>query len=136
MTDTQAITKIDPAVVNEKFKDGALAGEAETMISVATNRGINPHFFCALIALESNYGRSSLSKKNNNFGGIKGGKKYRAFSTKEECLTYMADLLADKYHAKGLVSISKIHSRYAPVWDGNKGWDKKIQRIKIGRAHV
>lgn len=102
------------------------------MVQIAEANSISPHFFCALIALESGYGKSKLARSKNNLGGIKGSKNaYRSFESVDECLVYMGKLLREKYHEKGLIDINKIQKRYAPSWDasGNRYWVKNIQSL-------
>ena len=132
LKDTSVISKIDVNVVNEKFKGGVLEGKGELMVQIAEANSISPHFFCALIALESGYGKSKLARSKNNLGGIKGSKNaYRSFESVDECLIYMGKLLREKYHEKGLIDINKIQKRYAPSWDaaGNRYWVKNIQSL-------
>ena len=132
LKDTSVISKIDVNVVNEKFKGGVLEGKGKLMVQIAEANSISPHFFCALIALESGYGKSKLAKSKNNLGGIKGSKNaYRSFESVDECLVYMGKLLREKYHEKGLIDINKIQKRYAPSWDaaGNRYWVKNIQSL-------
>lgn len=130
LNDTSKITNIDIDVINEKFKNGALKGQGELLVKVAKEHNISPHFFVALIALESSYGKSKLAKTKNNFGGIKSSKNsYRSFNSAEEGLRYIADLIQRKYHGQGRISIASIQKRYAPTWDGNAGWTRKIQTI-------
>lgn len=130
LNNTSTITKIDIDVINEKFKNGALKDQGELLVNIAKEYNISPHFFIALIALESSYGKSKLAKAKNNFGGIKNSKNtYRAFSSKEEGLKYIAELIHRKYHGQGRVLITSIQKKYAPAWDGNLGWTKKVQSI-------
>lgn len=104
--------------------------QGELLVKIALDHDISPHFFVALIALESGYGTSRLARVKNNFGGIKNSKNtYRGFTTQEEGLNYIADLIKRKYHSNGLISVSSIQKRYAPEWDGNKGWTKKINKL-------
>lgn len=130
LNDTSKITKIDIEVINKKFKNGVLKGKGELMVKVAKEHNISPHFFVALIALESSYGKSNLAMTKNNFGGIKASRNsYRCFGSTEEGLQYIAELIQRKYHGEGRVSIVSIQKRYAPTWDGNSGWTRKIQSI-------
>lgn len=132
LKDTSKISRIDIDVVNQKFKGGVLHGQGELIVNIAKEYSISPHFFCALIALESNYGKSKLAHKKNNLGGIKKSRNsYKTFDSTKDCLVYMAVLIKENYHAKGRITIDSIGKKYAPSWDAstNTRWAKNIRSI-------
>ena len=82
----------------------------------------------AICAHESGWGRSKLARERNNLAGLGAysGSVYTSalrFDSREECVTFLADLLRDKYLTPGgkyyngdnLLAVGK---RYAedPAW--------------------
>lgn len=87
---------------------------------------INALFVLAIVRLESGNGTSYLARDKNNLGGIKSGEDgYRAFSSKEECVAYMFDLLDRLYISKGRDTIEKI----GHVYCATSGWISQVTSI-------
>lgn len=70
---------------------------AETLIKIESEYDINALFLLAIIRIESGNGKSDLAIHNNNLGSIISATSYTSFTSKSECVWYMAELLANKY---------------------------------------
>lgn len=88
--------------------------------------GINALFVASIVVHESGWGTSRLAREENNLGGIVGRNGYRSFNSKEECISYMFDLLNRLYIGKGRDTVEKISKIYC-VPPGH--WEESINRI-------
>lgn len=70
---------------------------AETLIEIENKYDINALFLLAIIRIESGNGKSDLAIHNNNLGSIISATSFTSFTSKSECVWYMAELLVDKY---------------------------------------
>lgn len=98
--------------------DGKLKGQGKTFLKAQEKYGVNAIFLIAIAQLESATGKSDLARKNNNFGGMRSGKRWLKFKTPEEGIDKLAENLKRRYIDDGLVTIDKIHKRYAE----DKNW--------------
>lgn len=99
---------------------GAMANQESLFYDKAIELGLDPVFVVALAAHETGNGSSYLAINNHNFGGMRGGDGWMAFSSKEDGIMAYLNLLAS-YKAKGLDIPEKMVSRYAPnspTWVG------------------
>ena len=83
-----------------------LLGIEEALISAQEDYAVNAMLILAIIRLESGNGKSRLATSKNNLGGLvaKRGKTatvYQSFSTKSDCVEYMARLLSNHYLTEG-----------------------------------
>ena len=107
-------TNLKPSKL-EAVLPSALKGLGEALYNGEQQYDINSLFVLSIINYESGNGTSSLAQNQNNLGGIKEPQAgYRTFSTKEECVEYMYDLLSSKYIGRGLMTIQEIGEVYCP----------------------
>lgn len=82
-----------------------LLGIAPTIIEVQEEYKVNAILLLAIIRLESGNGRSNLAVSKNNLGGIVAPSQsvavHRSFDSKDECVRFMARLLAHQYLTAG-----------------------------------
>lgn len=110
--------------LSSRLKGGQLEGCGEKIVEICKQNNISPSFFCAVMALESGWGKSKLAK-HNNFGGIKIKGKYHHFKTRDEGLNYMAGMFRRVYHAKNIKSVEAIGKKYA----GSKKWPSRVKAL-------
>lgn len=79
----------------------------------AKRYGIDAALLEAVLRHESGNGKSRVARVYNNLGGVMKGKKYKKFSSREECVDYVAHILY-VYRERGLVNTDQIAKRYAP----------------------
>lgn len=104
----------------------ALKGLSQAFYNGEQQHNINALFVLAIVRLESGNGTSHLARTKNNLGGIKSGEEsYRTFESKDECITYMFDLLDRKYISMGRVTIPKI----AAIYCETDGWRPQVSSI-------
>ncbi|MEI6101038.1 MAG: peptidoglycan-binding protein [Eubacteriales bacterium] len=114
-------TNLKPAKL-EAILPSALKGLGQALYNGEQQYKINSLFLLSIIEYESGNGTSNLAQHQNNLGGLKlptGG--YRTFSTKDECVDYMYNLLRSKYINSGLATISDIGTVYCTgdTWASN-----------------
>ena len=120
------------------FAGTPLAGIGEALILAEAETGINALVLAGIIAHESGWGTSRLAQEKQNLAGLGAysGSVYTSalrFDSREECVTFLADLLRDKYLTPGgkyyngdnLLAVGK---RYAsdPAWAAKAGRCMKI----------
>ena len=103
----------------ERSLNDTLQGQGYTFASLATELGINPYLAVAIVLHETGckWQCSSLLKKCNNVGGMKGegceGSSYAGFATLEEGISRYMHNLYDNYVSKGLTTAEAIGPKYA-----------------------
>lgn len=106
----------------------SLQSLAATYVECEQIYGINALFLMGLNAQESGWGDSELSVYNNNIGGVKNGDLgWAYFSSKAECLHYIASFLNEDYLTYGGQyyfgeSIWQVRVKYCQDdtdWEGN-----------------
>ncbi len=105
-------TNLSPGML-EAVLPSALNGLGQAFYDGEQQYGINSLFVLSIINYESANGTSSLAQNQNNLGGIsqsQGG--YKTFSSKEECVLYMYDLLSTNYIGNGLTTIEAVGEAY------------------------
>lgn len=106
-----------------KTLGGRLSGKGSAIISIGNKYGVDPAFLAAILHHESGNGTSSAIINKNNPGGIMDAStnwsKLKHFATLEEGIEYTASNLKRNYLDKGLTTITKIGSKYAPVGAAN-----------------
>ena len=106
-----------------KTLGGRLAGKGSAIVSIGNKYGVDPAFLAAILHHESGNGTSSAIINKNNPGGIMDAStnwsKLKHFATLEEGIEYTASNLKRNYLDKGLTTIEKIGSKYAPVGAAN-----------------
>ena len=97
----------------EAVLPSALNGLGQAFYDGEQQYGINSLFVLSIVNYESANGTSSLAQNKNNLGGLsqaQGG--YKTFSSKEECVLYMYNLLSTNYIGSGLTTIEAIGGAY------------------------
>ena len=121
--DAYVVSGLDAKTINQKLKNTYLDGMGDVMYDIEQNYGINFRFIYAIGCHESLYGTKPCN--NHNYFGITSKKGYRYFSSKEQSLYYMANLLNHKiYKGKDITAIAKIYC--PPDW---KHWSNSIRYI-------
>lgn len=120
------------------FGKGALAGKTAMIVDAATQAGIDPNLFAAVIAHETGRGTSNAVQNYNNPAGIMDPKtkwsKLKHFDTLYDGLLYSAKNLKRRYdQADG--DIEKLSKIYAPVGaendptNLNSGWLNGVNKF-------
>ena len=100
------------------FEDaGVFSGKAQTFISVSSKNSIDPVLLASIAFNETGRGSSKMVKERNNPGGLYNSSAgtFFSYSTLDEGLDAMASNLYRNYISQGLVSITQIGAKYAPV---------------------
>lgn len=122
----------------QNAKGGALEGETDKLIKIAKKHKIPPSLFIAIIAHESNWGKSPGAKEKNNPLSVMGNGNISnsGFSTIDKGLEAGAKNLESLYISKGLNTPEKIGPKYAPTIgatndpDGsNNNWIPAVKSI-------
>ena len=97
-----------------------LEGTGEYFAEYTKNTGLDPYLAVAIVLHETGckWGCSSLAKKCNNFGGIKGkpscgGGAYKRYDTLEDGINGYLNLVYNNYYAKGLTTPELMNPKYA-----------------------
>jgi soluble cytochrome b562 len=110
MTGDQFDEVIDKIMASRGLSTCKLQGTGETFEKVEDDYGINGLYILAIFSLESAFATRCIN--TNNFGGIRGGKSWKSFSSPSDCIYYEGRLLKEKYVDDGLVEIDDIGARY------------------------
>lgn len=100
-----------------------LAGTGDAFEEVEETYGINGLYILAIFAHESAFATQCIN--TNNFGGIRGGKSWKSFSSPVDCIYYEGRLLKEKYVDDGLIDIDDIGARYCE----GSAWPDRIQEL-------
>ena len=106
---------------------------AQYFVEAEKQYGINAIFLASIAAHESGWGRSSLAINKNNLFGYKqagGGGTFREFSSLEECILYVAQVLKNSYLTEGGkyyngTSVADVNVKYCSGTD----WAPQIDSI-------
>jgi len=119
-------------------KGGALEGKTDELVKIAKKHNIPPNLFLAIIAHESNWGKSPGAKEQNNPLSVMGNGNISnsGFPTIEKGLEVGAENLEKEYIDKGLTTPEKIGPKYAPTVNAtndasgsNNNWIPTIKSI-------
>lgn len=99
--------------------NGVLEGKGQAFIDAQERYGISAAVLAAISMNESGHGTSRLARENNNVGGVRisGSKKFRTFSSVEECIMEMARFLKAGYADQGITKLYQVNAKYCPVSD-------------------
>ncbi len=109
-------TKIDNVL------NSSLDGYGKTIASLALEKDVDPLIASSIILVETGckWNCSSLAKKCNNIGGMKGHGcgSYAKFNTLDEGINAFINNLSKNYFEKGLTTPESINTKYAtnPNW--------------------
>lgn len=111
--------------LNKSLKSN-LKNKGNLIASYSLKKGVDPYVATAIMLHETGceYGCSTLVKKCNNVGGMKGSGcgSYSAFSSLDKGIKKFIDNLSKNYYAKGLDTPAKMNKKYA----ADKSWSKKV----------
>lgn len=111
-----------------------LSGYGALVASYSLEKGIDPYLATAIMLHETGctWGCSSLVKKCNNVGGMKGKgcNSYSYFSTLEQGIKSFIDNIYNNYYAYGLTTADLMGSKYAedPLWSSKV--NSHIEKVK------
>lgn len=135
-TKTFAFTKEEALAVNLTEKSGYSAKQleeglkdelvflSEDFIAAEQKHGVNAVFLAAVAALESGWGK--ICFRENNIFGWNG----KSFSSKSECIDFVAEKLAEHYLCEeGKYYNGKTVAGVNVCYNGNSFWEEKIADI-------
>ena len=103
---------------------GELSSLAENFIAAEEKYGVNALFLSAVAALESGWGKYCF--RENNIFGWSG----KSFSSKEECIDFVASKIAEHYLSEGGKYYNgKTVSDVNVFYNGSDTWAEKIREI-------
>jgi len=104
--------------------NSSLEGYGETVASLSLEKEVDPIVAASIILVETGckWTCSSLVRKSNNVGGMRGRKGYMQFDTLEEGLQAFINNLAKNYYDKGLDTPELMNQKYAT----NPNWYKDV----------
>lgn len=118
------------AKLNRSMKS-TISGKGELLASYSLEKGVDPYLALSIMLLETgcNWTCSSLTRKCNNVGGMKGspgcdGGSYKAFATLDEGIMKFIDNLANNYYAYGLTTPEAMNKKYA----ASTTWAMKVNK--------
>lgn len=94
--DMRTITGYDGDTLELCLQD-ALVGMGDAFAAAEQAYGVNSLFLISLCEFESANGTSSLARNRNNLAGLGGQGNWASFSSFEDCIDYLADLLSSRY---------------------------------------
>lgn len=113
------------AKLNKSLKSN-LKNKGYLVASYSLKKGVDPYVATAIMLHETGceHGCSTLVKKCNNVGGMKGNGcgSYSAFSSLDTGIKKFIDNLSKNYYAYGLNTPAKMNKKYA----ADKSWSKKV----------
>lgn len=113
------------AKLNKSLKS-TVKNKGYLIASYSLKKGVDPYVATAIILHETGceHGCSTLVKKCNNVGGMKGRGcgSYSAFSSLDTGIKKFINNLANNYYAYGLNTPAKMNKKYA----ADKSWSKKV----------
>lgn len=109
----------------ERNLNSDISGYGEVFATKSLELGLDPYLAVSIMLHETGckWNCSSLMKKCNNVGGMKGnpgcnGGPYKRFNTLDEGIDAFLNNLYNNYYAKGYTTPEQIGARYAedPAW--------------------
>ena len=123
------LTKDELAEKLEKNLNSTLKGYGKTFADYSLKYEVDPYIATSIVLLETGckWNCSTLVKKCNNIGGMKGtnkcsGSAYAKFNTLDEGIEAFFKNLSNNYYQKGLVTTKEMNRKYAE----NPNWYKKV----------
>lgn len=125
----EGLTKHELAEKLEKNLNSTLKGYGKTFAEYSLEYEVDPYVATSIVLLETGckWNCSTLVKKCNNIGGMKGknkcsGSSYAKFATLDEGIEAFFKNLSNNYYKKGLVTPKEMNKKYAE----NPEWYKKV----------
>ncbi|MDO4732078.1 MAG: glucosaminidase domain-containing protein [Bacillota bacterium] len=94
--DMRTITGYDGERLELCLED-AMVGMGEAFARAEKKYGVNALFLISICEFESANGTSSLARNRNNLAGLGGSGNWASFSSFEDCVDYLANLLSSEY---------------------------------------
>jgi len=123
------LTKEELAEKLEKNLNSTLKGYGKTFADYSLKYEVDPYVATSIVLLETGckWNCSTLVKKCNNIGGMKGknkcpGSAYAKFDTLDEGIEAFFKNLSNNYYKKGLTTTKEMNKKYAE----NPEWYKKV----------
>ncbi|MGL5913258.1 MAG: glucosaminidase domain-containing protein [Bacteroidales bacterium] len=109
---------------------------ADCFIQAEEDTGINAVFLASVAALESGWARSKVSAEFNNLFGWSTRDSFYYFSSKEECIAFVANKIKELYLSENGIyfngyEVSDINVKY----NGRKHWEDSVLRIMSEIVH-
>lgn len=117
---------------NRALAGTGMAGLGEALAFAEQSTGVNAVVLAGIIALESDWGQSSIARDKNNLAGIGAysGSAYasaKSFDSQFDCVLYLANMLETNYltsggkyyHGDNLIAIGKCYAE-------DPAWSKKV----------
>lgn len=117
---------------NRALAGTGMAGLGEALAFAEQSTGVNAVVLAGIIALESDWGQSSIARDKNNLAGIcaYSGSAYasaKSFDSQFDCVLYLANMLETNYltsggkyyHGDNLIAIGKCYAE-------DPAWSKKV----------
>ncbi|WP_081385912.1 NlpC/P60 family protein [Bacillus safensis] len=119
-----AVCNVTGNVDRKKFdamvkRSGAIKDKADVIIDIAKEQGIDPVLMLAIIINETGWGKSSAIIEHNNPAGLMSSSGIIHYPTLDEGLQAQGRTLHNLIIKRGLTSIEKLGSAYAPVGAAN-----------------
>ena len=81
----------------ERCLSDAMVGLGDAFAQAEQEYGVNALFLISICEFESANGTSNLAQSQNNLAGLGGSGNWASFSSFEECVDYLAELLSNYY---------------------------------------
>lgn len=121
----------------EKNLNSTLKGYGKTFAEYSIEYEVDPYVATSIVLLETGckWNCSTLVKKCNNIGGMKGKNKcsnsaYARFDTLEEGIEAFFANLSNNYYKKGLTTTKAMNKKYAENPEWYKKVDNYVKQIK------
>jgi len=125
------LTKDQLAEKLEKNLNSTLKGYGKVFAEYSLKYEVDPYVATSIVLLETGckWNCSTLVKKCNNIGGMKGKSKcsnssYARFDTLDEGIEAFFKNLSNNYYQKGLTTPAQMNRKYAE----NPNWYKKVNK--------
>ena len=115
-------------VVPETMKD-----IVNDIVYYSNQYGVNELFLTSIIRLESGNNTSTMAQNKNNLGGIRNKSgNYHSFSSKQNCIEYMAKLLSNDYlNESGKYYNGKSIESVCINYNGTHEWCSQVESISL-----
>ncbi|WEY90741.1 NlpC/P60 family protein (plasmid) [Bacillus subtilis] len=100
-------------------RSGAIKDKGQVIIDIAKEEGIDPVLMLAIIINETGWGKSSAIVEHNNPAGLMRGSTIIHYPTLDDGLKAQGRTLHNLIIGRGLTTIEKLGSAYAPVGADN-----------------
>lgn len=121
----------------DKNLNSTLKGYGPIFAKYSIKYRVDPYVATSIVLLETGckWNCSSLVRKCNNIGGMKGknkcpGSSYAKFSSLEEGIEAFFNNLSNNYYQKGLTTPKEINKKYAESQDWYLKVEKYVEQIK------